>query len=126
MSGGSTTWSSMLTRIRSSTCMAVLPEECVVSSPYRPPGAEPSAAATPLSDRGLHSEERGRGGAVGDLTPGRADALDGFPDELLVARPPPPVVLEADAQVTAAGERELGQIGREQVTADDRDRPRER
>ena len=46
MSAGSITWSSMLTRIMSSTCMAVLPQECVVPSPYRPPGAEPSAAAT--------------------------------------------------------------------------------
>src|SRR3954454_4144838 len=121
MSGGSTTWSSMLTRIRSSTCMVVLPQECGVPSPYRPPAGEPSERL-----RRLQPEElRGRR-AVGDRPTGCLHRVDRLRHQLLVGRSPTAVVLEADAEVTATREGELGQVGGEEIAADDGDRPRQR
>src|SRR5215207_4812022 len=121
MSGGSTTWSSMLTRIRSSTCMAVLPRSAACPHRIALPQEGPARRL-----RRLQPEERGGCRAVGHLPTRRLHGVDRPRDQLLVGRPPTAMVLEADAEVTATRQGELGQVGGEEIATDDGDRPRQR
>ena len=118
MSGGSTTWSSMLTRIRSSTFICI-PLRC--ASPHRNPTrrrSPPRSSYSPRSTAVSAEEATGRPAFSARFTASATSS------SLATARPF--VVLEADAEVATALQGERGELGGEEVVAEDGHRPRQR
>ena len=91
-------------------------------SPYTGgPGRAPAADSGGPSTRGTRPRWRSRRAVVPTRARRRRPAR-----RALRCSPPATVVLEPDAEMTAARERERGEIGGEEVAADHGDRPRER